>query len=60
MLSRSVEIIGGLLLAVAVGFLIAFIAINLILGCETWDESLWTETNSCLTLTQIMEVTTHD
>jgi hypothetical protein len=60
MLSRSVEIIGGLLLAVAVGFLIAFVAINLILGCETWDESLWTETNSCLTLTQIMEGITHD
>jgi hypothetical protein len=60
MLSKSVEIIGGLLLAVAVGFLITFIAINLVLGCETWDESLWTDTNSCLTLTQIMEVTTHD
>ena len=28
-------------------FLLAFVIINLLLGCETWDESLWTEYNSC-------------
>ena len=27
--------------------LIDFIIINLLLGCNTWDKSLWTEYNSC-------------
>ena len=54
-MGKLTEIIGGFTIAVLVGFLIAFVAINFMLGCETWDESLWTETNSCLTLTQIME-----
>lgn len=54
------KVIGGLLIATVVGFFLAFVIINLILGCETWDESLWTETNSCLTLTQIMEGIIHD
>ena len=52
--------IGGLLLAVVMGFLIAFVAINFMLGCESWDESLWTETNSCITVTQIWEGLTRD
>lgn len=59
-MARLIEIIGGLLLSVAVGFLIAFVFLNFMLGCETWDESLWTETNSCITLTQIWEGITHD
>lgn len=54
-MAKLIEIIGGFTIAVLVGFLFAFVAINFMLGCETWDESLWTETNSCLTLTQIME-----
>jgi len=54
-MGKLTEIIGGFAIALVVGFLIAFVAINFMLGCETWDESLWTETNSCLTLTQIME-----
>lgn len=24
------------------------IILNLILGCETWDQSLWTDNNSCI------------
>ena len=59
-MARIIEIIGGLLLSVAVGFLIAFVFINFMLGCETWDESYWTETNSCITFTQIWEGITHD
>jgi len=27
--------------------LIDFIIINLLLGCNTWDKSLWDEYNSC-------------
>jgi hypothetical protein len=59
-MARLINIIGGLLLSVTVGFAIAFIALNFLLGCETWDESLWTETNSCITITQIWEGITHD
>jgi len=54
-MGKLTEIIGGFAIALVVGFLIAFVAINWVLGCETWDESLWTETNSCITITQIME-----
>ena len=54
-MGKLTEVIGGFAIALVVGFLIAFVAVNFVLGCETWDESLWTETNSCLTLTQIME-----
>jgi hypothetical protein len=38
-----------------VAFLIAFTAINFMLGCESWDERYWTEYNSCLTLPQLWE-----
>ena len=42
-------------LVVAFGFLMAFVLINFMLGCETWDESLWTEYNSCITLGHIID-----
>ena len=51
----------ALAVTAGVGFFIAFVFINLMLGCETWDESLWTETNSCLTINQLWEgVTNHE
>ncbi len=33
-----------------------FILINLILGCDTWDQELWTEYNSCILPSQIMHI----
>jgi hypothetical protein len=33
-----------------------FIILNLILGCETWDESLWTEYNSCIKPLQMLGI----
>ena len=54
------EWILALVVTAGVGFLLAFVIINLLLGCETWDESLWTEYNSCLTLQQIIEGVTND
>ena len=33
-------------------YLVVFCVINLMLGCQTWDQSLWTEYNSCLTFAQ--------
>ena len=50
----------ALVVTAGVGFLLAFIIINLLLGCETWDESLWTEYNSCLTLQHIIEGVSND
>ena len=54
------EWILALVVTAGVGFLLAFVIINLLLGCETWDESLWTEYNSCLTLKHIIEGVSND
>ena len=34
---------------------IAFTLLNFMLGCETWDQTLWTERNSCVTLGMIFD-----
>ena len=57
---KVLEWILALVVTAGVGFLLAFIIINLLLGCETWDESLWTEYNSCLTLQHIIEGVSND
>ena len=31
------------------GIMFAFVIINWLLGCETWDEQHWTYENSCVT-----------
>ena len=54
------SILGGILTASVVGILIAFILVNMILGCETWDQTQWTEMNRCLTISQIWEGITND
>jgi len=54
------EWILALVVTAGVGVFLAFLIINLLLGCETWDESLWTEYNSCLTPQQIIEGVTND
>ena len=56
---KVLEWILALVVTAGVGFLLAFVIINLLLGCETWDESLWTEYNSCLTLQHIWEGVTN-
>jgi len=50
-----IEILGGILVLTAFSILLAFTGVNFILGCETWDESLWTYEHSCLTPTAIWE-----
>ena len=52
---KVIEWILALVVTAGVGFLLAFVIINLLLGCETWDESLWTEYNSCITLGHIID-----
>jgi len=37
------------------GLLMAFIFVNAMLGCQTWDQSLWTATNSCITPGAVIE-----
>ena len=37
------------IIIVFIGLFLGFMMINVLLGCETWDEALWTERNSCLT-----------
>ena len=37
------------------GLMFGFIGINFLLGCETWDQSYWTEYNSCITPTQLVD-----
>ena len=50
-----IEILGGILVLTAFSILLAFTGVNFILGCETWDESLWTYEHSCLTPNAIWE-----
>ena len=38
-----------------IGFMFGFVGINFLLGCETWDQSYWTEYNSCITPTQLVD-----
>ena len=52
---KVLSTLGATALVVAFGFLMAFVLINFMLGCETWDESLWTEYNSCITLGHIID-----
>ena len=56
---KVLEWILALVVTAGVGFLLAFVIINLLLGCETWDQSLWTEYNSCFTLQHIWEGVTN-
>jgi hypothetical protein len=37
------------------GVLFAFVIINWLLGCETWDEQYWTYENSCVTPAMIVD-----
>ena len=54
-MKRIAQLAGAFMALAFTGFFIAFIFINLLLGCESWDESYWTEYNSCLTPTMIWE-----
>ena len=54
-MSKVTNFILAVLLSVGIGLLVGFILINWILGCETWDQELWTETNSCVTIQHLWE-----
>lgn len=41
---------GNVTTVLVAGTLLGFVGINLILGCKTWDQSLWSEAHSCFAL----------
>jgi len=43
-----------ILVGCIMGYLVMFLGINLILNCQTWDSSLWTETSSCVMPLQLL------
>ena len=54
-MNKVLEILAGTVIAFVSAFGIALIIFNLVLGCETWDESKWTKYNSCITPMHIWE-----
>jgi len=53
-MKRAIEILLGGLMSLVVAWFIVFLFVNMILGCESWNKDLWTENNSCLTLSQAL------
>ena len=47
-LRLAMQAVGITMVTVFISLFFIFIILNLILGCETWDSSLWTEHNSCI------------
>ncbi|NDB03812.1 MAG: hypothetical protein EBY38_09160 [Flavobacteriaceae bacterium] len=33
---------------ISASLFVLFIVLNFMLGCETWDQALWTKNNSCI------------
>ena len=48
-----IRLLFGTLVFIGFIYMVVFCGINLVLGCETWDESLWTEQNSCVKFSQM-------
>jgi len=55
-MKKLIENVVGFVLTVVMAFLIAFVFINFMLNCQSWDESYWTETSSCVTVSQILGI----
>ena len=53
-MKKFIEVTAAGLVSLVIAWFIVFIGINMILGCETWDQELWTETKSCLTFSQAL------
>ena len=55
-MKKLIENVVGFVMTVVMAFLIAFVLINFMLNCQSWDESYWTETSSCVTVSQILGI----
>ena len=53
---RYQEFVLGLLVCVLLVLLFLFLVLNWAMGCETWDQSLWTASNSCVTPTEFINL----
>lgn len=49
--SAMVTVLGALVF----GLVFTFILVNATMGCETWDQSKWTEQNSCITPSEALQ-----
>ena len=54
-MNRIIDLVLGTAAITAMAFFFAFAGINIALNCQTWDESLWTETSSCVTVSQLLD-----
>lgn len=54
MVERVLKVVGAGLVLTLFSLLMAFVLINFMLGCESWDEQYWTAYNSCITPSQFI------
>lgn len=54
-MKKFLNTLGITSLTIIAGLFLAFLLINLFLGCESWDKELWNDEHSCLTPSQIYE-----
>jgi len=45
---RILEVLGGTVITVVFVLIFIFALLNWAMGCESWDQTYWTETNSCI------------
>jgi hypothetical protein len=55
-LRAGMKALGIVSIVVIFSLFSSLIALNLMLGCETWDRSLWTKHNSCITFYEMLGV----
>ena len=51
---KALQAIGATLAMTVLALFFMFALFNFMLGCETWDETYWTERNSCITPAQFL------
>lgn len=51
-LAKAGSALWAIIMAFAIGIFVLFLALNMFLGCETWDETRWNQYNSCVTPAQ--------
>ena len=54
MIGKSFSVALFLLIAVSASSILSFVLINLVLGCDTWDQEQWTPYKSCMTMGYII------
>ena len=52
---KTLNITGCIFILFVFAILIEWMIFNAILGCKTWDESKWTNENSCLSIVHLIE-----